>query len=1702
MVTGDGQPTAGSLLTTGTQAITETAKEEIYSAVQNEVEFIGDLNLQNALNSVDKIRSIDDLYDHVLNNVSLAQLTSIAIGVVQSAASIAGFNSSLCTEAFTQLSDEDIETIVRPCLEKINPDLWEKISNVKSSKFDSINATIQDIGMSPLEKQDWKELEDLYCQYPKLKEALNDKGPSDLLADGLQHFIDLIATAEEEAQICECMADNFLSSIKDASMEELFEMAIRNGPIGIAAGAAAGVVLLATGAVEVPSIDEMFEAGHTGIKTISQERMDVDLDKFTLPTTDFIGDLPENFESQLKQTITEVLIGLVGMVLDLVKKRIMGDSTTDLENAIGNSLDPFGFSNISDLVMNSPTNNATDRWGTSHKLSQVSKNSGVNFNSDDEANNFFNEISVSFSPSELSRMFKDLSIDAVNNRNYRRVIAIVQANYANSVGATVKTISQVRELFANVGGLIDDSIFNNELARFNALKRSVADICEEGESDIVDQLSDMLSNKDILDQLKKEKENNLEKGKRLLDLLNGISPPPDGTIPSPNKPTPSPLDDLIPPLFCDPCNPSKKPIMNSQLHPSQQHLNDSVNLELYKGVQSIFNNEIDNYKPIILEVQGAANNLILGIPAAPPAAGEPQRTNLSMLADLNSKPNEAGVLVRDVEGMKTILSGLGIALEALDGKNVSQFVAPKLRENLKQSFDNINSSEPTPHIKLLSYSVQNYRLDLAFNLSDEERTYNITSTNLSVKVDPQSYKITVIDISNIVQGYIHIVTEQQAGSSSETSVEDPFKSYLSQLLDPYRDTVFTLNSTYENNIIKLFLPTLEVLLESTLIKTAETNLFESAKFNSLQLKSSPISCGPPEEGPTLLNVRGLRDEVSELANKLQCYIPYDVPPGTPSVIEMSNIIGIIKLTLRVFVIEEYLKNIFIFSLYKMSDIVKNDVYMNFVIEKVYASLGSSDIYTNLQNYSLEAINLLRKTGENIPQEIATPQDAIRYLVRMTAEDVSNTLDTRIQEQIYSQEEKSQFLAFEGVEAEAVLEAAYIGRFLKYVLATDEIQSPNTLRPRIYQGALEFQDMYPTTLDENFNGGFIFQEYVQITSKFASSDGQLKFNQKIEAAGAAFTEVGHNIDSTLLAWISEELKTDKHYRFLVRPGTVQEFKHENQHVWSNPSLNPSSSEAQYGWQGTAGKWMQFLYRGKCDINRSLTYYTDLLEAALIYTNNKIDYYNSTGAQKQDKQAADEFVVRYQIIKWILSNMAYTDWFEPLKYGMRLMLMIPVPENFDASSILHRSTIDEDSPNYSEFLEDKIFSYSNYLTGQKMLAFPVVKDAYNVTLTQGTSLAGPLIKQSAAGTYSGAFHTALNFAGGWNSGQVNEMRGAAKREIYKQLQNNNNLKNLLEDVLPVKGLVLMTALYHRAEMEALYPELATLFNGTKKTVADLFAMQLAAINRDYGFETDLLSSADPSDQLAGMGIDYGAIIFNFLQIGTGAAATVMDPTWTTPWFFPGPTSALGYVAKILNMIDIDFGGAVPAGGPAMLAGGKLYDPAASKCEEQEVKSSLAAGLWEEDPEEEDAPPSPPPPPVDPPPEPEEPPAPPVTPKPTGSSSAAASEANLSWFWTVAAWHALKDDGARSSEWYKWNNSEGGVENFGSAEKYVHWPGGEPGAGELGAIPASWPPLTYHEINLKFTATGKAPPPPGWHPTTEKNPWIPGAQTSLDYIYSDLG
>jgi hypothetical protein len=108
-----------------------------------------------------------------------------------------------------------------------------------------------------------------------------------------------------------------------------------------------------------------------------------------------------------------------------------------------------------------------------------------------------------------------------------------------------------------------------------------------------------------------------------------------------------------------------------------------------------------------------------------------------------------------------------------------------------------------------------------------------------------------------------------------------------------------------------------------------------------------------------------------------------------------------------------------------------------------------------------------------------------------------------------------------------------------------------------------------------------------------------------------------------------------------------------------------------------------------------------------------------------------------------------------------------------------------------------------------------------------------------------------------------------------------------------------------MESAYPSIGTLFDPLKGTIQRYLAATTAAINDDYQYIDALAAETDPLEQLKSSGPDYWELTKKFLMMSVQMAANIVDPTWKTQWFMPGPLTPIGIIAKTLatNWSDDD-------------------------------------------------------------------------------------------------------------------------------------------------------------------------------------------------------
>ena len=136
---------------------------------------------------------------------------------------------------------------------------------------------------------------------------------------------------------------------------------------------------------------------------------------------------------------------------------------------------------------------------------------------------------------------------------------------------------------------------------------------------------------------------------------------------------------------------------------------------------------------------------------------------------------------------------------------------------------------------------------------------------------------------------------------------------------------------------------------------------------------------------------------------------------------------------------------------------------------------------------------------------------------------------------------------------------------------------------------------------------------------------------------------------------------------------------------------------------------------------------------------------------------------------------------------------------------------------------------------------------------------------------------------------------KNKLLDKMKNNGNV--LLEEVLPLKESVMSAVFIYRYIMQLSYPAVDHLFKPTKEMINALSVQTIKAVEGDYQYLPDSVLDSDPGKNAMSSSPSPTDISHMFLKLVVQMAANTMDPTWKTPWFFPGPLTPVGVLAKIM-------------------------------------------------------------------------------------------------------------------------------------------------------------------------------------------------------------
>jgi hypothetical protein len=362
---------------------------------------------------------------------------------------------------------------------------------------------------------------------------------------------------------------------------------------------------------------------------------------------------------------------------------------------------------------------------------------------------------------------------------------------------------------------------------------------------------------------------------------------------------------------------------------------------------------------------------------------------------------------------------------------------------------------------------------------------------------------------------------------------------------PYLGNKHTIGGAHplasELDLGKYYVDVLQLVLETIFLESTNHDLFNGVIFNKIPLTDleAKTTCNTIIGATPLLDPEKLKKDVDQIRKNLECAISrFD----TPNALEVSAVFGIVKMLLKVCIIEECLKNIFIFGFVRVGDIVQSDPYMTLLLDNVVNSLQSSigqNNYESVLDYSSKIINGRIQTGESFPtppgspddaepvdgplgpiHKLRTPEDCLKILILESANEISDIFDNRVQS-IVDPEWQKKFTPYDSMDESTVQD-----RLIEYAISSSPKYWSPSLFPRddtkensAFSGLcpmhllsttaaglwpLQFNgekdsnenfedvlDFYANTgwpnrgADNNlpWSGGYFFQPYVRINSNF-------------------------------------------------------------------------------------------------------------------------------------------------------------------------------------------------------------------------------------------------------------------------------------------------------------------------------------------------------------------------------------------------------------------------------------------------------------------------------------------------------------------------------------------------------------------------------------------------------------------------------------------
>ena len=1126
--------------------------------------------------------------------------------------------------------------------------------------------------------------------------------------------------------------------------------------------------------------------------------------------TTFTGDWSEMIKNLISNLVHDLVLKSITLLLEEIALLCEGSSKSDFANLDTDVNKLPNYPGAPVPVFPFDTNTVDEAVMDPAVYDDLSGFTGV---SSDLIKDFLSELGNLLTLSEICVLLSLNESRTTANLDYiidKVWVGLLSLEKFKPLKEALRNKGRLKQFFSILGKKTSKAHCVNKLKKLENTKKLLSDLCgPTSNKALIDDLKKKASDAAIQDLLNQE--NRLNKG--IMDALSKLKDP------------------KLPPIFCGPdsANNEKPPVFESQLHPSEEYLNNKILNNIMTGIQSAFEKDIGFYKPIL--TTGGTQGRVLAASKQVAGAMAKLYGDISggefALKDANENP----IPTKDIAALNSIVSAGKIVAPGVYSALVNANLGIKVTSEtdadfLQISTDNTVDGDDVINLKInFGEDTQNgvpgttSRLEFGGGASS-----NVQSYDKQVQFSKTPGKI-ILELMNTIGPENTDLYSFAVGAIAllGTNGMDFYGLVLEQIIKEHAEYITT------------------------------KNLFAKKNFDKIELVKKNIC------DDSLLYYQEILDDISNNSKLLQCRVDIS---SAPTAQEIAQINAFVELAIKTVVIREFLRSLLVFSSFGIDSLIpKNNLdesfYYQYIIDQIVKKLSSSSDLTfknYIFNYSapIYAAKQNKNRGDYGDNEV----------IQLTMLDIVKRQFTSVQKMFYDKN-KDVLDQFGVLQTEITTDDQGSEEVLRNILArtNEDLGGANSgvlflNPPDIIEFDLEdkvsiIPDGYYSKYNRLKNGGFFIEKGFEVLHKFEDDEGAFNI-EDYNVMQSGLTSAAAN--DLVNALYSEE----GNFRYVF-----------------------GTSAGLIPWGINFNELAKFQIQTLLDLQQegkiSLTNGGKIIDAVKNFKSGLEDLWKTdSGAISGNKK---------QLLEKLFNEP--NRFFKRLNYYMSLNLLIPVN-----SPIMEQKFNDiksATSPDlYNSFFYKAVLDKKYFLREENsdLVYFKLPLLIFYDNKTSQESV--PHADQTKNKTLS---QLKLQFIG--------TNKWLTDRNT---ISDDSRFENFIE-LIEYKSLLSFLSILVAELIEKKYPQIQSMFDGTLDAIQAALDTFLTVANRDLDPDFYQKSSFDTQSAMAsGVDINWVTVILEAL---IKSLANTTDPTWKTPWFFPGPLTPIGIIAKILDGSD-DEGG----------------------------------------------------------------------------------------------------------------------------------------------------------------------------------------------------